>query len=334
MIRTYVRENTHMLFVLAALAVLTAYTFSIPYDLLTDETKYIDEALLITLGQTLQADLRHLFYPLLISIPAIIAHGLGVESQLTLIKIIRVTNLVLPFISLIFAYEISKKLYDKRTAIISVLLIGASWWWLFSVKRVMMDVPSAAFLTIATYYCLCSKDNRRNIALCCIFATCAFFTKFQAAMGMLLLPTAMIFINDKAHRYATIKNIILTFAVATIAFGIIDYLFYGIFLISLVKFFLFVVWNKQEFLNMVGSCMPASWYLTGYKHIFSHILPVFIIVGACAGFIRNRNVRYAVIPVLCIAYIAHLSTVCWKEQRYFITVAPLLSILAACLPVT
>ena len=121
---------------------------------------------------------------------------------------------VLGSLSVIPFYLLTKKMFDKKTAICSALIfIVTPVHWVFS-ERVFTDVPGLFFLLTFGYFIYCSKGSPKKIFLSSLFAGLILGVRFNE------IPVVISLITLVAFTYGNIKYYFISLAAFLIGVAI------------------------------------------------------------------------------------------------------------------
>lgn len=204
-------------------------------------------------------------------------------------------------------YEIAKKLFNERTALLASILLSFTWIFFFFNARLYTEIPAVFFALAAYYFFLKDKACETGI-----MAGLAFLTKFPEG---LILPILALFYLKSLKK---LSLLFLGFILITIPYFMFNYFTYG----SPIA----VLFFAQEFLAYAGIWIfqqPWWWYpLELIKHNF---LFLFAIPGVIFALQKKR---YTLI-LITIGFLIYLSQMAHKELRFAILFIPFLCILSA-----
>lgn len=204
-------------------------------------------------------------------------------------------------------YEIAKKLFNERTALLSSILLSFTWIFFFFNARLYTEIP-AVFFALASYYFFL-KQNYLESGIC---VGLAFLAKFPAGIFILILGFFTLR-KIKNALWFTLGCILIV-----LPYFIFNYLAYG----SPIEILFFA----QEFLKYAGIWIfqkPWWWYV--FALVKENILFIFALFGLIFAIQKKRYalVLLTIFPLLYFSQMAH------KELRFAILFLPFLSILAA-----
>lgn len=308
--------------------ILNIYIFLLPYNTIADEEEYLNEVFSFAAGEPSGWNIRSFVYPSFLSISILISRFFNLTSLEDLTLAVRLANWIVSWGGVYLTYLISKKIFGKTTAILAVIFLSFSWFWILSSKRVMMDIPSTVFLLLAIYFLLKAIETK-NIIMTVVFSSLAFFTKFQLSIA--ILPIAILLILKSQGRKEKLHTSLIatTTAIIMIAiYAITDLYVYGSPFTSIVEFINYNFLNSEEFSAKYGECESALYYITELPLLFSYIFPLFLAAGL--GFSLHYEMKVA-LPLffIIVFYIAAMSLICHKQIRYLIQISPILSMFAA-----
>jgi len=204
-------------------------------------------------------------------------------------------------------YEIAKKLFNDRTALLAAVLISFTWIVFSFNVRLYTEIP-AVFFALAAYYCFL-KDKPFQTGL---FIGLSFLTKFPE--GLLLVIFGIFYLKSVKKLF----SLGIGFALITLPYFIFNYLAYG----SPIHILIFA----QEFLKYAGIWIfQQPWWFYPVELVKQNLLYFFAIPGIIFA-LKKR--RYALL-LLAIISLLYFSQMAHKELRFAILFLPYLAILAA-----
>lgn len=204
-------------------------------------------------------------------------------------------------------YEIAKKLFNERTALLSAILLSFTWVFFFFNARLYTEIPAVFFALCAYYYFLRTKYFETGI-----FIALAFLTKFP--MGILLIIFGIASLKNLKNAFW----LSLGFIFAAFPYFAFNYFAYG----SPIEILFFA----QEFLKYAGIWIfqePWWWYSLALAK--ENIIFLFAIPGIIFALYKKQYI----LPVIILLLFIYLSQMAHKELRFAILLLPFLAILAA-----
>ena len=121
---------------------------------------------------------------------------------------LRIVQLLFSFTGVIGAYLLTKEMFDKKTALITSLLMSAYWVHLFFTARLLTDVPAVTLATFGLYFFwkgYIKKEKQSNIILAGIFLGLALFTKLSTLFYM--IPIGLLILTKEKLKFIKNKNL-------------------------------------------------------------------------------------------------------------------------------
>jgi 4-amino-4-deoxy-L-arabinose transferase-like glycosyltransferase len=261
---------------------------------------------------------RPLTYPILL--------GTFWKLNLPVILTAKLVNLIFSLASITLIYHITKKLFNKTSAILSALLFSFTPVFFMFTGLVLSEPLAILFILLAIYFFISqTKKSALNLFLSGIFTSLAFLTKFP--LGIILLSTYIILIFNNTKFLQKIKHLfILTmgFLIPTLPYLIFNYFTYP---------------NPLEpFLSGNWIVSTATWlYGTGILFYLTNFFlknpPYLVYFYGLYDFIKKRSWKNSsifliyLIPTLLILYFTFF--VARKEIRYLVFAVPFLAIIVS-----
>ena len=152
-----------------------------------DEFEAIHSAWKVLRGKTLYADFAQAHNPLLylVLVPVIALFG---ESTATIIAA-RVLVFILFLLMLVFTYLLSKKVFDRETALVSVVFLATTSLFYRKAIEVRPDVPQTLFALISLFFLFdyFGSGKRRALVLSSIMLAISFLFLQKTAVLVLLV---------------------------------------------------------------------------------------------------------------------------------------------------
>ena len=286
-----------------------------------DEIEHIHSSWKILNTGHIYTDVFQNHHPLIYYIIAPVIAIVG-ENIATLF-ILRWLALLTLLCIIIVTYLISKELFDKKTAILSIILLASMRVFIHRAMEIRPDTPQVLFGLISILFLLSFYKKRSYRAL--------LISSISLAISFMFLQKALLLI--------LILGLIMTIDIFRRKFSIKDMLFYSfVFIISLIPLSLYllstgeleqyILLNWKLNLDMGNSFSPLSNIFNTLRR--NTLIWVFYFAGlwlVLKKFKEEENrVRLAVFSILLLATIFLASH---PSPQYFMHAAPLVSILSA-----
>jgi 4-amino-4-deoxy-L-arabinose transferase-like glycosyltransferase len=243
------RQNDRKLWVIFAVLILLVVLNSFRTVFNVDEIEHIHSAWkVINTGPVFRDFFQH-HHPLLyyISAPIIAIVGDNTATLIALRLMALTTLLAIVFVT----YKISEKLFDKRTALLSVVLLASMRVFIHRAMEVRPDTPQVLFGLISIFFLFSfySNRSRRDLVISAVALAISFI--FLQKAVLLIFFLGIIMLMDIIRRDLTIKDV-LVFSIA--------------FLVSLVPFYAYLFFSGS-----IENYLLYAWgsNLGGLPHPFS-----------------------------------------------------------------
>lgn len=272
------------------------------------ELKSWDEAIYAAISRTIYetGDLFHLDYhggpyfnkPPLFFYLTVLAYHAGGVNEFTA----RIISVLWGVGCLFITYHLAIKLFDKKVAIISVLLLLSNYHFFKTVQQGRMESMVAFFIVLACYAFYMIIENRHWIYVFAVAIAIGVLTK--GAMGLIPFIILLPFVIAYPHRLKAALNYhsIIAFVIAMIL--MVPWYYYQLKCYGDVYIDQAI---KSQLINRIskpieGHSEPFWYYLnTMSLHYFSNwsllILPALICIAW--GAIRKRSPQLVFITLLC-----------------------------------
>ena len=225
--------------------------------------------------------------------------------------------------SLVLTYLLAKDLFNKRVAIIAIVLTYITpFFFLFS-NRVLTGIPAMFFCLAAVY-----SFTKKRLALSALFCFLAFFFRYPA--GIILIAIGILIFITYYYENSTrkiIKNLkknprpilefCLTFLFLFLIFLSMNKLFYGSFFQPLIE-------ASAHQSTYIGNVYGLDYFI---------YYPIALITAnalfLAAFYIPARSKKILIILVPFLLFFFYFQLIPHKTERFLIPLLPFLSILAA-----
>ena len=258
------------------------------------------------------------FYPLIISL-----FSMGDAS-------LRALSMIFGAASILVVYLFTKKLYDRKTAVISSLLLATSNMFLFYSQKILTESLFALIFTGALFsFYLGMEKDKKYLILTGVLTGLAFLTRYP---GIILIPIFVIYMVTKVILSKNKIKEISRLITKELILGII------IFLLVLTPWIIMSqnIYHdplgalKDQFSKMPVEYAPGPWYyyirhsfeIFGFVMIFSIPALIYVILH------RKKQNLFILISILAVLLLFSF-VIARKELRYLISFSPLFYIFAA-----
>ena len=232
-------------------------------------------------------------------------------------------DLIFSLIAIYLTYLVGLKIFNKKVAIISSLLLSLMPVFVMFTGLILTEPLAIVFGLLGIYFFI-RKDNLTHLFFAGIFLSLSFLTKFPQGIFFGAVFIILLFKKEKFKRKT--RNLI------TMVAG---------FIIPATPYFIF---NYYTYPNMFEPFISGSWIVTtatwlygsGITYYFTHFFLVNPIYLFFFGYIyiffkekHYKNQSAFVIFLITILTILYFIYVPRKEVRYLVTIIPLLAILVS-----
>jgi 4-amino-4-deoxy-L-arabinose transferase-like glycosyltransferase len=236
----------------------------------------------------------------------------------------------------IFTYYLAKEIYNKRTAMISAIVLATSAQFFYQARSPIQDIPLTLFtlLTIYLYYLYEKTNNRTFLFLAPVFAALGVLTKGPVGLA---LPAIVIFLYILIARkkFPSLLDIAISAAIffaVTLPWFYIEYRIIGQRFIDV-----FVSSNFGRYLKPIDTVGGEASKYAGIKpqyDFYSFFLQLFLNMIPWSGFVYpaiyySIRKKHDPMPVVfALAVICFFSfSLNYKISRYILPALPALAIL-------
>ncbi|NQV08351.1 glycosyltransferase family 39 protein [Candidatus Woesearchaeota archaeon] len=248
---------------------------------------------------------------------------------------------ILVFISSIFmvylVYLLGKEVFNKKTALISIILLIFTPLFFTHSSRTLTDIPTTVFSLLAIYFYM----KKKSLFLVGIFSSIAFLFRFPSGL-ILVVISLMIFIEflrKKGSKSRTIKKYAVKYTHLFLSFiiPIIPYLIFNYFMYrndtcclhhALFRPWILSFWSQSNLAGSVltGTISSSLFNIFYYpiNFISQNYFFIFIIFGLYFYFRKKlyKNDTYNILFVSLIIYLLYFSYILNKELRYGLVFLP------------
>jgi len=222
-----------------------------------------------------------------------------------------------------FTYKIAEKVFSKRVAIISSLLLSVTPVFLMFTGLILTD-PMAMFFGLAGIYLYVKDQSDKNLFFAGFLLALSFLTRFP--MGLFLAAVGIILVFQKEKIISKMRQLFI------LGSG---------FIIPVLPYLWF---NYQKYGNVFEPFTAGSWIVTTAtwlygsgityyfrEFFFGTLIYVFSFVYLYhffkeKGWKNSSKLLVVLIPMLVIAYFMYVPR---KELRYIVAAVPFLSMMVA-----
>lgn len=301
-----------------------------------DEHEYLGLANEMVFGNVAyKQTFRPYSFSLLIAVPFMVARLLNVENPDTIILFARLLNVCFSVLLTYVVFLTGKKLFELRVGLIAAFLVGFSWLVTSWTIRVMTEVISALLILMALYFAFDTMSRNRLI----------FAGIFLGLASMMHLKNAVFLIPLFVYLLIKVRKHAMYFLVAWVLMmvlqGVIDYMTFGSLFYSVFEYIkrtavlpylnvLLVqrggasgIYSLHENLFSGEKVFPFSWYFTSIPLVVGMVTLFLTLISLE----KNETILYLWGNAL--AFVAVISLMPHKEERYLFPVVVIVFILAA-----
>jgi hypothetical protein len=293
--------NKKLLSVLIISLLARIFYFIYSHPIWWDAAVYLSMAKYIfTLGNLgLWEPIRPLLWPLLL--------GLGFVSNINIIIWAYILTTICSIGIIYLVFEIAKKLYGEKVALLSAILVSLTWILFYFNVRMYTEIPSLFFALLALYFFLKEKPF-----LVGAFTALAFLTKFP--QGIILIVFTLLYIKS----FKKLSKLYLPFILITLPYFILNFYLYGSFINNLLL-------ASEVVANAGLWIFQQPWYFYPLELFKQNILYLFAIPGI---YFAIKKKHYALLLPL-VLFLIYFTQMPHKEIRFAILFIPYLAILAS-----
>ncbi len=261
-------------------------------------------------------------HPFLSVLPYKIADAVLGDS----VWIFRFISFIFFIANLLLVYAIARKLYNRKTAILSILLLMLSFWGFFMSNLIDHDGSTQLFsmlLTFLAYIHFREKTSTRNMVFMGLALSIAFLTKFSA---VILIPIILADYSIKNFREKQLGKTLK--------------IIYPIALTGIIVFFHFILlkrfWPKNFYYifdhgsQLFIQPIPNP-YVIVYFLLFATPLYFYSIFMAVRdrGLSKDQPILLWIFGFICVYGFSYTRSVIPSFDRYLMPILPAISILLA-----
>ncbi len=300
-------------FLTAKIILLTTYN-----SLFFDEYEYIGIAKFIySLGQTgFYSEMRPILFPLLL--------GVGWKLNIPIVLFGRMIALTFAIGALSMTYMLSKKFFNKNTAIWSVLLLASFPLFFAFSHRLLTGIPAVFLLLTSIYF-----FKEEKYGLCGLFAGLAFMIRFPS--GLMLIPL-LIFMIFKVAKIRKIIKFIIFYSIPASLFFIFNIFFYrdvtANFFDSMIRPFIIANADITRY-NIAIYSQPFYYY---FVQFFLNNWIFILLIAFVFFYFKNKlheDFSFDLFVTAAIFLTVYFSWLSHKEFRYGLLFLPFITIMVA-----
>ncbi len=312
---------SHILVVIVAVSPL-----GILASLFMNQGLWWDEAVYLGLGRAIMKGQYslHAEYPLESFRPPLFPFLLSAFSDSILASRFLASSLAA--LSAIAAYFLAKEIFNKKTALWSLLLFATSYLFVFFSTKILSESLFIIFSCISLIYFsrFAMKGNSgKHMALCGLFAGLAFMTRY---IGFLLILSYFLFLSysllKKQHRPSGFACFVSAIFLSTLPWMALSWVYYGSPIGSFME-------NIRVF-----SGSPPEVLVSNYISLFSNVGPLagFLPALVVLAFYSTRNQKTTLpqkaVFLLLLLGLAYFILLPYREIRYLLSFLPLATAIA------
>ncbi len=220
--------------------------------------------------------------------------------------------------ALIMVYKITKNIFDKRTANLSVLLLAFTPLFFSYSSTILTEIPSLFFALAALYFIMKNK-----FVLSGIFASLSFLTKFP---NLILIAVLFFYMLIYRRRLSDYVKFGLSFLILIMPYFVANYFLTG-------SFFRPLLLASKHGANVAYAVKPALLSLFYYiiMPIKDNILFLFVFLGLFFyfknGLYKDKNKN--LLTIFTLIYFLYFTYIPNKQLRFFLLFIPMFPIFAS-----
>lgn len=241
----------------------------------------------------------------------------GIQDPQAKMFIIRLIHALWSLISVYYSYKIASKFSNKKNALNVAWIMAIFWFFPFLSVRTLIEFVSVPPVIVAMYLIVKDKKNLTNFLVAGLIMGIAFSIRLQTAIiGM---GFGLVLLYQKQIKSALL--LALGFFVSIFIFqGLVDYYFWGYPFAQLITY---VNYN----LHSAGAYTVGPWYVY-ILFLLGVLIPPFSI-QLFGGLFTNWR-KYLIFLVPIIIFMVFHSWYANKQERFVITIMPLIIIAGVC----
>jgi len=218
---------------------------------------------------------------------------------------------------LYFTYLIGEEIFDKKTAILSVLLLALTSTFFFFSTIMLSGIISTFFVLTGIYFFI-----RKNYFFSGLFFGLGFMTRFLQLMIFLTILLIFLVYNKKEHNYfRNFGKLIISFLIPVFSYLILNYYLYGNILHS---FFLQALLTK-----LTGWMYFEPWWFYFVELFKENFLYVFALFGLFVLFKDELDIKKSAVVYPLLIFFLLFSFTQHKEMRFLIVLFPFLFLITS-----
>jgi len=240
----------------------------------------------------------------------------------------RLINLIISSFGVYFFYLLIEKLFNKKIAFNSAIVLLASIWFAYS-RKIMPDTFSVSLTIIGLYYCYCFLMCKSyiNLLLFFFFATLGVLCKLPALslMSLLVIPVSVRQIDNKQ------KILLVTMSMAVCALVMLWYFYWVPYLLETYQYQLYFPKGIFEGIREISAFIPGLLEKFYFSSLKSYISFAFFLAGIIFILKSRNKALIAGISVFFVAFlifIAKTGAVFPQHGYYIIPFTPLMAFIA------
>lgn len=239
---------------------------------------------------------------------------LGIADPKILMVLNRLVHALLSLLVIKYAYKITEKLSDKKTAVLASWLLALMWALPFLSVRNLVEVISMPFLIWSVWLSL--RDNRNSTLLYSgILIGVAISLRYQIAVYAIGMGIWFLIKGEWKKVLWFTGGFLITFVLTQ---GVVDYCIWGY---PFAEFIGYVVYNMNEGTAYMGN----SNYFMYFYVLFGLLLFPFGILALIAYFSAAK--RYFVLFLPTFLFLAFHTWFPNRQERFILTIYPLVIVL-------
>lgn len=285
-----------------------------------DEGEFIHVGWHITQGEAPYVDFfehHHIFLSYLIGITIKIF-----GESISIFYIWRGIMFVLALVFLYTAFKISRRLFNKEVALISLIFLATNFFFFMEIIRIRTDVPQVVFGLIGIYFFILffERNNSRHVAICGFLIGISFL--FSQKSIFLVASLFLILLYQTLVKRNMNKKYL--------------FIFLSAFIVTILPYYIYLSANGHLYDYYISNWLFNMEYTDHFSIIFPLVrwaiqntfLWIFVLIGGFYLFKTKKPINKTLI-ILFVLLFAFTASVRVPFRQYFLIITPLMALFAS-----